>query len=332
MPHPYFDTLKRLLGVFYSPVSHSEKLISGVGGTLSILAVLWISQLFLPLAQSTLIVASMGASAVLLFAVPHGPLSQPWPLMGGHLVSAAIGVSCALWVESPFLAAGLAVGLSISAMYYLNCIHPPGGATALTAVIGGESIHALGYAFVWTPVLLNVLAILLIAVLFNALFHWRRYPAFLQQRKTPSAPPALNAQHFSHEDFLQALKEIDSFVDINEYDLQRIYEVASRHAHPSPLTPEQLRSQTYYSNGCPGKQWQVRQMIAEQRHADPEHDKITYQPWLGDAQTGHLGPPVTLTRQAFAQWVRYPVKRDHDRWVRITPPDAANTSAADEAC
>jgi CBS-domain-containing membrane protein len=92
--------------------------------------------------------------------VPHGQLAQPWAVLGGHVISAIIGVTCAQVIANEILAASAAVGLAVGAMYYLGCIHPPGGATALSAVVGGESVHALGYHFVITPVLMNVVVIL----------------------------------------------------------------------------------------------------------------------------------------------------------------------------
>lgn len=155
---------------------HVEKWVSNSGGFVALLAVMYVSMEQLDLHGAQSLVASMGATAVLLFAVPHGPLSQPWAVMGGHLSSAVIGVACARYIGDPLLAAPLAVGLSIGAMHYLNCIHPPGGATALTAVIGGDSIHQLGFQFALTPVLVNVGVILVVAILFNFPFAWRRYP------------------------------------------------------------------------------------------------------------------------------------------------------------
>ena len=101
------------------------------------------------------IVTSMGASAVLLFAVPHSSLGQLWNVIGGHLISAAIGVACYQWLPSNGIVAGASVGLVIGAMYYTRCIHPPGGATALAAVIGGQNIHALGYQYILTPIAIN---------------------------------------------------------------------------------------------------------------------------------------------------------------------------------
>jgi CBS domain-containing membrane protein len=114
-------------------VSEREHWISAAGGLAGIFAVLWTSHLLLGSGEvSLLIIASMGASAVLLFAAPHGTLSQPWPVVGGPRVSAVIGVACVGWLGGePMLAASLAVALSIAAMYSLRCLHPPGGATAL---------------------------------------------------------------------------------------------------------------------------------------------------------------------------------------------------------
>lgn len=231
-----WNFIKHFLDIETSPVSHAERLASIGGGFTSILLIMLVSSYFFEATDATLIVASMGASAVLMFAVPHGLLSQPWPVFGGHMVSALVGVSCAHWVAEPFLAAALAVGLAIGAMHYLRCIHPPGGATALTAVIGGAGVHELGYGFVVMPVLLNVLVILLVAVLFNYPLAWRRYPAALQRKTTPpkQAPaPSEGYPSISHSDFVYALSEIDSFIDVTEQDLVRIYELATRRkVHP----------------------------------------------------------------------------------------------------
>jgi len=129
------------LGVGLTHVGHGERFIAVAGALLGIALYWGISIQVVGPESATLIVASVGAGAVLLFAVPHGVLSQPWPAIGGHLISAIIGVSCVQWIEIPWLAA--AVGLAVLAMHYARCLHPPGGATALVAVIGGADIHAL---------------------------------------------------------------------------------------------------------------------------------------------------------------------------------------------
>jgi CBS domain-containing membrane protein len=214
-------------------VSEREQWISATGGLLGILAVLWVSHFLLGGHGGVLAVASMGASAVLLFAAPHGPMSQPWPVFGGHLVSALIGVACAhLLDREPLLAAALAVSLSIAVMYGLRCLHPPGGATALYAVLGGETVHALGYSYVLSPVLQNALVLLAVAVAFNYPFVWRRYPQVLVKCHAQKGEKAL----IPHSRLVYALSQIDTFVDISEEDLQRIYELAL-HGEAPALQP-----------------------------------------------------------------------------------------------
>lgn len=222
--------LKLLLGIELSAVSWREKSVSMLGGLVSILLLIFVTQHLLKLTGGAAVIASMGASAVLLFAVPHGQLSQPWPVLAGHGVSAMIGVASARLFHSPDLAAAFAVCLSIGAMHHFKCIHPPGGATALTAVLGGSAIHELGYRFILYPVLLNCVLMIGIAVLFNAFFGWRRYPAFLNHRET------LPTRHTpSHEEILAALRELDTFVDISEDDLIRLSQIlAEKHAVNQP--------------------------------------------------------------------------------------------------
>jgi len=207
-------------------VSEREHWISAGGGLIGILAVLWVSHYWMGGHGGVLAVASMGASAVLLFAAPHGALSQPWPVFGGHLVSALIGVTCARWLgNEPMLAASLAVALSIAAMYGLRCLHPPGGATALYAVLGGDTVHALGYGYVFSPVLLNVVVLLVAAVAFNYPFAWRRYPQCWHRRSRVVAEVAEDSM-IPHSNLVYALSQLDTFVDVSEEDLQRIYALA----------------------------------------------------------------------------------------------------------
>ncbi len=206
---------ERWLGVELSVVSGREKVVSAAGGCLAIFLLVVVCSLVLPLEGAAGVIASMGASAVLLFAVPHGQLSQPWPVVAGHVVSALIGVGCARFIPVAPLAAACAVGLAIGAMHGLRCIHPPGGATALTAVVGGDAVHALGFDFVWAPVLLNAVLMVALAVVFGRLSAKRRYPA--GAIPLPARKPATNDP--DHETIVHALRSLDSFVDITENDL-----------------------------------------------------------------------------------------------------------------
>lgn len=229
IPMP-LSKIGKWFGVELIEVSTTEKLVAAFGGGLSILALIGISRCVLPEAGAAAIIGSMGASAVLLFAVPHGQLSQPWPVIAGHTVSAIIGVTCARFIPQPILAAACASGIAIGAMHQLKCIHPPGGATALTAVIGGSAIHELGYRFVLFPVLSNAIAMVTLAILINSVFKWRRYPAVLNRpASSPVREPTTETSPPTHEEVLAAVKSLDSFVDISEEDLLRLVELLKTH-------------------------------------------------------------------------------------------------------
>lgn len=226
MPVPH---LRRWLGIELIEVSVTEKTVSTVGGGLAILALIAISTWALPAGGAAALITSMGASAVLLFGVPHGQLSQPWPVIAGHGISALIGVTCSHFIHQPTIAAACAVGLAIGAMQQLKCIHPPGGATAFTAVMGGSAIRDLGFSFVLFPVLTNAIVMVLLAVLINYAFRWRRYPnAF--HRPAPHLPSApVDDSLPTHEDIIAAIRSRDSFVDISEDELIELIELLRSH-------------------------------------------------------------------------------------------------------
>lgn len=213
-------------------VSEREHWISAAGGLLAIVALLWVGDWANGAHGGVMTTASMGASVILLFAAPHGAMSQPWAVFGGHLISALIGVACARWLGAePILAGSLAVALSLAAMYSLRCLHPPGGATALYAVLGGPAVQSLGFAYVLSPVLLDVAVLLGVAVIFNYPFAWRRYPQVWFALKDH---PARQPDMIPHSNLVYALAELDTFVDISEEDLQRIYTLAMHgQQHPA---------------------------------------------------------------------------------------------------
>ncbi|MDO8787387.1 MAG: HPP family protein [Sulfuritalea sp.] len=213
---------QKLLGIELSPVRHREWLVSALGAFVGILVVFQLGRGVLGVGPSPVMVLSMGSTAAMLFAVPHGALSQPWPIFGGHLASGLIGIACLLYVPDALLAASLAVGLAVGAMHYLRCVHPPAGATALAAALGGESVRAMGFGFVVAPLMFNVLIMLAVAVAFNFPFPWRRYPVILARR-----PPRPAVEPIAHEDFVFALSQLDSFIDVSEEDLLRIYGLAT---------------------------------------------------------------------------------------------------------
>lgn len=127
--------------------------------------------------ENIFLIGSFGASSVLIYGAIQSPLAQPRNLVGGHLISAFIGVCVYKLVPEPiWLSAPLAVSLSIVAMQMTKTLHPPGGATALIAVIGTPKIKALGFMYVLSPVLSGVLILLLVAIIANNLTKNRKYP------------------------------------------------------------------------------------------------------------------------------------------------------------
>lgn len=154
-----------------------DKLLIALGSFVGLLCIAAISRAVVGREDAPTIAAYMGAATVLVFAAPTSPMSQPWPLVGGHLLSATIGVTCYRLVDDPLLATASAVGIAIFAMQLLGCLHPPGGAAAMVAVVGGPDIHALGYGYVLMPVGLNVAVMLGLALIINNLSSGRRYPA-----------------------------------------------------------------------------------------------------------------------------------------------------------
>ena len=310
-----FTRVARYLGIDFGSVSHTERLVSTAGGALVIFCIIIITRASLGPTGALLIIPSMGASAVLLFAVPHGALSQPWNVFGGHLVSALVGVSCAMVITDSIIAASLAVGLAIGAMHYLRCIHPPGGATALAAVIGGDVTHALGFQFVITPVMINVLVMLLVAVAFNYLFPWRRYPEWLAREPDTETGDSrsVSERAIEHADLVYALSQMDTIIPVSEHDLLRIYELATGQAYQRQLQPEQIKPGHYYSNGLPGTDWCIRQIIDASPSDDPDRDRVVYKVVAGAGP----GSSAMLTRSEFARWASHEVNHHGNQWERV---------------
>ncbi len=219
-------------------LSHQEIFITSGSALIAIALVTWISSQFLSHTTIPYIVASMGASTVLLFAVPSSPMNRPWSVLVSHLVAAIIGVSCALYIPNSLLAISVAVAGALLAMHYLRCLHPPGGATALLIVLAGPEVKELGYLFVLTPVFLNTVVLLLsvraVNFLHQTLQKKQRYesPISWQQTQTQSLdikPP------FASDDLVSAISELDTFIDVNQYELMRLYILANHHSHQRRL-------------------------------------------------------------------------------------------------
>lgn len=211
-----------------SPLSLHEKLRTAWVAGVAIFLTGWIASLSIDGGGLKTLLASMGASAVILFAMPHSPVAKPWPLIGGHFISATIGIFCSHWVGPLWASAALAVGLSIFAMHLARCLHPPGGASALIPVLGGESVKALGFQFLLTPLALNVAVILLMSLLYQRLL--LDGPPKPAPQPGIAGPKPMERLGIQPEDIHAALAEMDEFIDVGERELNAIYNLAAARA------------------------------------------------------------------------------------------------------
>ncbi|MAN76441.1 MAG: hypothetical protein CML24_04405 [Rhizobiales bacterium] len=170
-----------------------------------------------------MLIAPMGASAVLLFAAPSSPLAQPWSILAGNCIAAAIGVTVAELVGDPILAAALALSLAIGAMLATQSLHPPSGAVALTAVLGGPAVLELGYGFVFWPVAVNSLVLVIAVMAFNRLTG-RIYPAVAEKGADASARAGL--LDVQPTDVKDVLRQYDEIVNVAPEVLEQLLEQA----------------------------------------------------------------------------------------------------------
>jgi CBS-domain-containing membrane protein len=175
-----FEYLKKWRGTTASspPRVHRDEIFwSWIGAVLGIGLIAWLGAHYFAPHDLSLMIGSFGASAVLIYGAPRSPLAQPRNLVGGHVVSAFIGVACwQLFHDTPALAQALAVATAIALMHMTRTLHPPGGATALIATLGAPEIERLGFWFILMPALLGPMLLLLVALLVNNLPRTRRSP------------------------------------------------------------------------------------------------------------------------------------------------------------
>lgn len=232
IPYIELPAMFSALKSYVDPLSLKEKLINALAAMFAI-CILGLTLKFLPHKNFIIpLIASMGASAFLLFVVPHSPMAQPWPLIGGHLISAIVAITISHVTKNAIIASACIVGASLFAMQICNCLHPPGAATALAAMAGTFPQH-IDVQLIIYMVLGNALTLLLMAYIINNLILKRRYPM-------------VKSHHPHHEQFQQnysensctleitdirwALGQMDGIVDVSEEDLVDIYELALEHS------------------------------------------------------------------------------------------------------
>lgn len=168
-----------------------------------------------------MLVAPIGASAVLLFAIPSGPLSQPWSIVCGNILSAAVGVTALMLFDTLAVQAALAVSGAIAVMFLTRSLHPPGGAMALATVLGGDAVLSQGYYWALAPVGFESVLLVCTGLLYHNLTG-RRYPPL------PVPPPPLRATDdprpterlgFTQEDLNKVLQRYEQVLDVRPDDL-----------------------------------------------------------------------------------------------------------------
>ncbi|KTT22713.1 membrane protein [Pseudomonas oryzihabitans] len=209
------------------PIDARERLRASLGAGLGILLAALLAAWWLegqPVHQhgalALALVAPLGASAVLVFALPSSPLAQPWSVVGGNTLSALIGIACAQWLPEANLAAAMAVALAIAAMFALRCLHPPGGASALLMVLIGA--HDFSYA--WSPVALDSLLLVVAGLVYNNLT--RRPWPHVPRPAEPSAETRLQ-----RADLDAVLARYNQVLDISRDDLAELLEQVEARAY-----------------------------------------------------------------------------------------------------
>jgi CBS domain-containing membrane protein len=200
-----------------------DRLIAAIGGALGIGVSAWIASLFAPAHVLLFLAAPVGASAVLLFAVPSSPMSAPWPVIGGAMVSTASGTAMVHLLGTTPVSAGLAVGAAILVMSALRCLHPPGGGYALVPVVAGVTAVPASWQFILAPVGTGAALLVLSGLAYHRLVSGHSYP-----HRPAILPPAQTPLHA--EDIDAALAELGETFDIAREDLDALLEAAERHA------------------------------------------------------------------------------------------------------
>ncbi|OGA99312.1 MAG: hypothetical protein A3E25_07000 [Burkholderiales bacterium RIFCSPHIGHO2_12_FULL_69_20] len=219
------------LGLQRQTVDARERVRDVVGAVLG----LWVAGALTWLgwgASSPWLAAPMGASAVLLFAVPSSPLAQPWPVLVGNVMSAVVGVAVFRWLGPTPLSAALAAGLALALMFPLRCVHPPGGAVAITAVLGNAAVPDFGFSFALLPVALNSGLLLAVALA------WRRItrpapmhaPVLHGSRHSTADPAPQDRIGLTTDDLDAALRDFNQLVDIDRDALEELLRQAQMQA------------------------------------------------------------------------------------------------------
>lgn len=230
-----FQHLLRLAaGSFAATLGAHDKWLTILATFVAILVVAFVGHELITPYQHPVLVASMGASALMLLVIPNSPLAQPYPFVAGHLISAAAGVVCAATFKDIYLGAAFTVSLSLLGMFLFNCLHPPGAAAALVPILSADH-QALGMEYLLLPVLINVITLLTLAWVMNRYVLKKDYPVRQQPQRVHDHhvddPSPMARLGIRPDDLHEALSHFNAYLDITEQDLIKLYADAQSRAY-----------------------------------------------------------------------------------------------------
>lgn len=231
-----FSKFTRTLGM---KTNHLSEVVISTFGVLLALSVMVATTKFIDGdVYPWFIIASMGASAIILFSTPHVAMAQPWPLIGGHMVAGVCGLASAEFLPDAMYAVPVAVASTALMMLILRCRHAPGGATALFLALGTPETYVMGWSVLWVSLLPSVLTLFVVAVLYNLPFKWRRYPYLPKKVAEPVVPDICD---ISREDLRYASNVLHTFFDMSEEEFMELYRAAREH-HDKRMSGEASQS------------------------------------------------------------------------------------------
>lgn len=204
-------------------IGYAEALRMSIGVVIGLLVTAFLSRWWGGAAPDVWMVSSLGASAVLLFGMPASPMAQPWPVLGGTVISALVGAAVQVVIKDAAVACAVAVGVSMMLMVPLRCMHPPGAGIAAYVVLD----HINGVDLVAFPILFNVMVLLGCAVVYNTMTG-KRYPH--PQHSLNKVSAQQDQGLFSSEDLDAALKHYNQVLDVSRADLEGLMHMAGRSA------------------------------------------------------------------------------------------------------
>jgi CBS domain-containing membrane protein len=219
----FFSRWFHYFGQDQAQVAWNERIRSSVGALIGLFCTLALGK-FLGefVGVSEWVLASLGASALLIFVLPSSPMAQPWAVIGGNTLSALIGISCNYLFSNPLIAMPVAASSAIMGMFLLRCLHPPAAAVALIAVLG----HITHYRYAFFPVMIDSLALCMVAVAYNSLTG-KIYPT------RPPVPKILPVRQEQERAQAQArldklLNEYQEVMDVDREELIKIIQSVSK--------------------------------------------------------------------------------------------------------